>query len=471
MERVNAGSVPLAGIRAVFLAMIAASVALHGGTQPATIPLLTWTLAAVVCTCLVIGLISGRSLFPGAKAVFWLSLFVMAFGWLSALTPASVYSRDFRAFLPIEAQSWWPFGTVDGDLSFMSMLRLTAMLVALWVASDMGQSPLWRRALVVTIASLGLAVAVFGLLQKGMGDLGGYWGNRKLPPSVFGPFWYHANAGAFLNLCWPLAAAGVVTAARSLQSSNVKPQVRLALWLLALLIMVAAVWVNVSKGAQAIFVLQSILMALVIFLQWRQNRGTGFKAGHWIVFGVLAVLLGTLLYFLGLQQGIDRWNHLLARRFEDGRWIMAAACRPLISEAGAMGFGPGTFAAVFVVKSLDSPNPPRGYWEFAHNDYLQTLLEWGWLGIAAWVALGGCVLWLLGGRILRAFQSGDMKSFVWKSAFLISLGATVIHAALDFPLQIFAIQLVAACLAGITLADEGAGVRLEKGMRRRKHRD
>jgi O-antigen ligase len=83
----------------------------------------------------------------------------------------------------------------------------------------------------------------------------------------------------------------------------------------------------------------------------------------------------------------------------------------------------------------------------AHNDYLQALVEWGWLGTACWGII-------LGGALLQAL------SMIWDQAIplenkalgfggSIALTGVLLHACVDFPLQITSIQLSIALLCGI----------------------
>ena len=46
------------------------------------------------------------------------------------------------------------------------MIRLTALLLAMLLVSDMAKQPEWFRRLLVTMAATGVSTAVFGLSQK-----------------------------------------------------------------------------------------------------------------------------------------------------------------------------------------------------------------------------------------------------------------------------------------------------------------
>src|SRR5205807_2274511 len=111
--------------------------------------------------------------------------------------------------------------------------------------------------------------------------------------------------------------------------------------------------------------------------------------------GAAALLF--LLYALAqasrLDQPLDRWQRLTEAIPSDARWLAARVAISILPSAGAIGFGPGTFRVLFPVYNNVHEPPVSGFWRFLHEDYLQTLLEWGWLGGALWALLffGGII--------------------------------------------------------------------------------
>ena len=148
-----------------------------------------------------------------------------------------------------------------------------------------------------------------------------------------------------------------------------------------------------------------------------------------------------------VEEPVQRWRTVNVR--EDARWLAVAAALQSVPHAGAFGFGPGTFRAVFPwLNDAASVHAP-GYWRFLHEDYLQTLLEWGWAGSLLWGLL-------FFGGISTAIQSYRASSRTWTPRrrlllplVVIALCGVAVHALVDFPLQIASIQLYIATYVGL----------------------
>jgi hypothetical protein len=85
-----------------------------------------------------------------------------------------------------------------------------------------------------------------------------------------------------------------------------------------------------------------------------------------------------------------------------------------------------------------------------HEDYFQTLLEWGWLGSSLW-----CLL-LFGGIAVGIFSYNKVARRGWtprrrvmQPLVIIALIGVALHALVDFPLQIESIQLYVATYLGL----------------------
>ena len=84
------------------------------------------------------------------------------------------------------------------------------------------------------------------------------------------------------------------------------------------------------------------------------------------------------------------------------------------------------------------------FYHTAHQDYLQGLIEWGWLGFAGWMGLFGMV-------IAMGIQRARVGSF-YAVAILIAILSVALQAMVDFPFQVGSLQWVGIFLCGILVS-------------------
>jgi len=93
-------------------------------------------------------------------------------------------------------------------------------------------------------------------------------------------------------------------------------------------------------------------------------------------------------------------------------------------------------------------HPLRGRWDFAHSDALQTVQDWGWAGAAAWLSLlaGGFIY-----AVANSFRRGGKleETCILSTAGAFALGGVMLHACVDFPLQILSLQLNVLVILGL----------------------
>ena len=113
-----------------------------------------------------------------------------------------------------------------------------------------------------------------------------------------------------------------------------------------------------------------------------------------------------------------------------------------VPAVGFLGLGPGLFKIAFPyqMSSLRDVGNPDVH-DYAHEDYLQTALEWGWLGAFWWFLL-------IAGGLYRAIKSYSRRElFTSKTehrlvlAAILGVAGTLTQALIDFPLQVTSIRL------------------------------
>jgi hypothetical protein len=312
------------------------------------------------------------------------------------------------------------------------------------------------------IGLVGGSIAFLGLLQKATGTLMIFW----LPPppypvrvtTFFATYYYHGNAGAFLNLVWPLSAGLVIRAF----TSGSHPWMR-AMWTSVFLLTVAAVLANTSRMSQVL----ALLLLCAICVQFGPLLLRKLSGGKSVAFaGALAIGLAliALAQAVHLEQPLKRWQTESQRISTDARWRASRVAMRAVPDAGLCGFGPGTFRVVFPTYNRSGSDQVPGTWRFLHEDYLQTLLEWGWIGGSLWALLffGGITV---GTRSYKehARREWTPRRRVLQPLVIIALMGVALHALVDFPGQIESIQLYVATYLGLcwgSMLWKGHGLRV-----------
>ncbi len=427
-----------------------------GSTRPWAIEWLCQWLAVVLALRLA-GLALPRGRYQGnAPRILLGAIFVIVvLGWVMTWNARGLIDPDFATFAPLNRPfASWP-GAADAALALSWMIRLTLMLGVLLLVVEIARDPKWRMRLWVTIVAAGGTVAALGVLQRAGNAPTILWENPAMrgvdesySKNFFATFYYHANAGAFLNLCLPATFALLMKAI----ARPTKPLV-LALIVANCVVSALAVVMNTSRAAQIIAAL--LLVALVIWpgrkvlsFAWKKQRGSVLVGG--IVAGValLAVVGG-----VGLERQFERWRETTTQaekgKLLETRILAQQAAVSGLKDALFCGVGPGCFQAMFPFYTAYLGDRIAGFWRFLHADYVQTVFEWGVIGATAWsvIFFGGLLRGWRRERELQAERSSHNLFFL--PACVLGLLGVALHALIDFPLQIASIQLYVVVLLGL----------------------
>ena len=370
-------------------------------------------------------------------------------GWMT-LNARSIYDAEFYLFVPL--RNFVPFlpGSVDYANSVAWMLRGALLLGTILFVSDLSQSSRWLLRLWYVISLIGGSIAFLGLLQKATGARMIFW--QPPPPdeqlrvtTFFATYFYHGNAGAFLNLVWPLSAGLVIRAFSTRGHSGMR-----ALWTIVFIVTIAGVLANTSRMAQVV----ALVMLVAIGLHFGPGllrRLPGAQKSVAIA-GALAIALAliALAQASHLEQSINRWQSVGEHLPTDARWQASRVALSALPVAGFFGFGPATFRVVFPSFNAGSGHEVPGSWRFLHQDYLQTVMEWGWLGSSLWALLffGGIAVGILSYKRYATRDWIPRRRFMQPLA-IVALAGVAMHALVDFPFQIESTQLYIATYLGV----------------------
>jgi O-antigen ligase len=132
----------------------------------------------------------------------------------------------------------------------------------------------------------------------------------------------------------------------------------------------------------------------------------------------------------------------LAERLE-----VPMASLPLIAQRPLTGWGGGAYALAFAPIKPDTAY--AGFWDHAHNDYVQVAVETGLIGFALWLGIGLLSAWRAW-PLLKDGQPGLNRGI--GVAALMALSCLGLHSLVDFNLYIPANALTFAVLLGLVWA-------------------
>lgn len=231
-------------------------------------------------------------------------------------------------------------------------------------------------------------------------------------------------------------------------SRAARPAARLtAGWLAGLFLF--AIILTGSRGGWIGLGLALLAWPLLGGSDWRRKL-----AGLGAVALAAVLLLGLLHRFSDYARG--RMEPFLEGRFEPSRPIIWKAGWRMWQEAPWLGRGAGAYNVLF------EQYRPVGFWdtpEWTHNDYLNTLCDYGLLGGALWAGAGVGVFGLGWAAVRRAKQAGRAGTGLtahwrWRLGLWLGLAAFALHLAVDFHTKIPALAFAAACVAALLVRDE-----------------
>jgi hypothetical protein len=284
------------------------------------------------------------------------------------------------------------------------------------------------------VAINGAILAVVSILQRLDGTPKLLWLRERhwktKADQSFGPYGYRSNAAQYLNLVWPLALAFWQMCRQSYRLQNPQQhrtgQGRYVVLLPSVAVMIIASVMSLSRGG-ALFAVLGAFISLCLLYAHTHSRH------KWQIAGVGAVLMTIVGVGLYLDSG-NLEKRLKMDLNKDvssiARWLAYQDAYRMFQDYPAYGIGPMAFNSM---SQLYNSNEQGFGMATVHNDWLQTLAEWGAIGsvlvlLALILAIGYSMIAHLGHRLLT-------------QSLLLSVLMILTHAAMDFPLQIYSIAV------------------------------
>lgn len=414
-----------------------------------------WATGVGAIVCLI--LLPGRGRFPRVPWTLAIAACVLLLlGWFMVANAWADHNLEDYQFTPLDPLLEWAPGSIARSSSLKAMVELSFVLLALLAAVRISEGSGWRS-LFALLAILGAAVALVGMFHKAAGAPTVYWMNDESQPgqTFFAPFVYNANAGAFMNMCMPIAMGLSLASVGDDRKRSVG-----ICWALVAALTAAGVVVAASKGAIIVLVL-----TVPVFLLWNRGRlqriirnafvQRGRRIERLVLLGSFALLLFSLVA-IGITFVVFRWNEFFGRFYDTAETDITGRLRimELMAEMAGRdegswhGFGPGSFRHLVAHFTVGKGDELDGQWIFGHCDPLQTAVEWGWAGAAAWLVIGAGAV-VSGLLLLRRKHLLEREDVPLVRGAVLALAMVGLHSCQDFPLSIYALHLTAMLLCGV----------------------
>ncbi|MDB6115409.1 MAG: O-Antigen ligase [Lacunisphaera sp.] len=194
---------------------------------------------------------------------------------------------------------------------------------------------------------------------------------------------------------------------------------------------------SVSRGGWISLTLALVAWPLLRGSDWRKSLG-----GAALVLALGAVGAGLLYRFSFIAH--ERMQPFLEGKFEASRPIIWKAALQIWRDHPWFGSGAASYNVLFdQYRPAGFTNEP----DWAHNDYLNTLSDYGVAGFALWAA-AAAILFRHGWRAMQ--RDGGP----WKRGLFLGWLAFAIHLAVDFHTKLPALAFAAAIVVALLLGDE-----------------
>jgi O-antigen ligase len=285
----------------------------------------------------------------------------------------------------------------------------------------------------------GSLLALQGSLQRLSGSNELLWMVRprfnSWAHAQFGPFNYRSNAAQYLNMLWPVAL-GFAWSLHQLQKKKLGQGSELVLFPLAGVILAGPMIAN-SRGGAAI-ALGEALAVIGIFAyalrraDWRKTAIVGAAI-------LLIICSASALEWQAIQSRLaeNSFNSLSGRRE-----IYENAYR-IVADFPLWGTGPGTFSSMYYLYRVD---PSQMWMAMAHDDFLQTLVTFGSVGLTL-------ILIMIAIGLAYPFVGKGMRTPpMFSLCLLVAISGCLIHARFDFPMQLYSLFLLFLTVGAISMS-------------------
>lgn len=322
--------------------------------------------------------------------------------------------------------------SIDPGQSNIMLLKSIAYFM-LFLTALISISNEKKLKLVLTIMLIsGALQALYGALEVLVGAKHSLVFDLPVSQAATGSFVYKNHYANFLMLCLCAGIGLIVASLQNTSPSNSRDWLRSlvstllgskALIRISLAIMVIALVMSKSRmGNTAFFASMTIVGVLALFLIKNRTRGL-----TWLIVSMFIVDLFIVSAWFGLEKVQQRLTETSLATESRDEVIKDAL--PIANDFFATGSGAGSFYSIFPTYKRSQVD---SFYDHAHNDFLQSAIEYGIVGFLLLALL--VVLSLA--QALKAMR--QRKNNLYRGAAFACVMAIIgmlIHMTVDFPLQ------------------------------------
>lgn len=277
-----------------------------------------------------------------------------------------------------------------------------------------------RRAIqfsLMAIFAVLLFQVTYGVIANSLGQttIIGIWPKEHYVTSATGSFVNHNHYANYIAMATPLIIGYILNN----NISIIKKGLNYLKYLTCLVLVFASIGAlvdSLSRGGTASGLAGILILLCIYLIKYRSISGRTLFA----VSVIASFLLLGFISFLEVDDIFDRFKRVL---IYDMRWEIWQATFDLPKSLWILGSGGGTFSDVFWI--VHPPTTPKTAY-FAHNDYIQFLIEYGFIG-----AISMCI------ALFYWYQKTQVREYTFLHiASLVSMLVMGIHSIVDFSLHI-----------------------------------
>jgi len=371
--------------------------------------------------------------------------------WLGQVisgAPQGLYSQ-----LPGLPVSGALYLSLDRSATLAGFLLQCALVAVFFGVVSMADSRKRLRALLVLFFVVGCAESLYGLIVYLGGGQIGLWDPGHDAGTVSGTYVNQNHFGGLMEMTIPAGMGlllmgrtsqetgrGLRSALRSIVSTMMGQQ---GIVLFGLLVMFAALILSTSRGAVGSLAV-GVIVAVSIAIMRKGARARELRVGL-----IAAVLMVFAMLWLGTGQLSSK---LEFSGLASNRGDLREMSYRMIADSPVVGTGVGTYRWIF--PRYKDQRFGSGFYEHAHNDYLEILGEQGIVGFS----LLAIAFTMIAAKIVKAYRRHN-EPLVRGALFAAIAGCTalLVHGFVDFNFQIPANAAYFSALLGVGAVAAGIG--------------